>query len=49
MGRAFRRHGFRSGVTAIQYCVAHRHASGEPLARRSEWHLVLGDGDLDRA
>ena len=49
LGAAFGRHGFRSGRTAIQYTVAHRHASAEPLSRLSAWHLVLGDGDLDRA
>ena len=49
LGAAFGRHGFRSGRTAIQYCVAHRHASAEPLSRLPAWHLVLGDGDLDRA
>ncbi len=49
MGRAFRRHGFRAGLTGIQYCVAYRHASAAPLARLADWQLVLGDGDLDRA
>ena len=49
LGAAFRRHGFRPGRTAVQYCVAHRHASAEPLSRVPDWHLVLGDGDLDRA
>jgi len=49
LGAAFGRHGFRSGRTAVQYCVAHRHASAEPLSRVPDWHLVLGDGDLDRA
>jgi len=49
LGAAFGRHGFRVGRTAIQYTVAHRHASAEPLSRLSCWHLMLGDGDLDRA
>lgn len=49
LGAAFRRHGFRAGRTAIQYCVACRHASPAPLARLADWSLVLGDGDLDRA
>jgi len=49
LGAAFGRHGFRSGRTGVQYCVAHRHAAAGPLTRVSDWHLVLGDGDLDRA
>ncbi len=49
LGAAFGRHGFRRGQTGVQYCVAHRHSSDEPLSRTAEWHLVLGDGDLDRA
>jgi len=49
LGAAFRRHGFRRGRTGVQYCVAYRHASDEPLSRTADWHLVLGDGDLDRA
>lgn len=48
-GAAFRRHGFRPGRTGIQYCVAYRHASPAPVARSSEFALMLGDGDLDRA
>jgi GNAT superfamily N-acetyltransferase len=48
-GRAFQRHGFWTGRTAIQYCVAHRRVSREPLSRTDAWHLMLGDGDLDRA
>jgi GNAT superfamily N-acetyltransferase len=49
IGAAFQRHGFRSGRTGIQYCVAYRHASAEPVARAREFQLMLGDGDLDRA
>ena len=49
LGARFRRHGFRPGRTAIQYCVAHRHASPAPMARSKEFGLMLGDGDLDRA
>ncbi len=48
MGRVLGRHGFMAGRTAIQYCVAHHHASAAPLARLADWQLVLGDGDLDR-
>lgn len=49
LGGAFRRHGFRPGHSEVQYCVAYRHASDAPLARVPDWHLMLGDGDLDRA
>jgi GNAT superfamily N-acetyltransferase len=49
LGDAFGRHGFRPGRTGVQYCVACRHASPDPLAGTRGWHLVLGDGDLDRA
>lgn len=49
LGAAFRRHGFRPGRTGIQYCVAYRHASPAPVSRSSEFALMLGDGDLDRA
>jgi hypothetical protein len=49
LGAAFGCHGFRSGRTAIQYTVARRHASAEPLSRLPAWHPMPGDGDLDRA
>jgi hypothetical protein len=55
LGAAFRRHGFRSGTTAVQYCVAYRgtpDAQGGPqpvLDDLGNWNLFLGDGDLDRA
>ena len=55
LGQALRRHAFRPGTTAVQYCVAYR---GTPDAKdgpktvlnnRPNWNLFLGDGDLDRA
>ncbi len=55
LGEALRRHGFRSGTTAVQYCVAYR---GTPdgkagtkavLDQVDNWNLFIGDGDLDRA
>jgi hypothetical protein len=55
LGEALRRHGFRSGSTAVQYCIAYR---GTPdatndakpvLADVANWNLFIGDGDLDRA
>ena len=55
LGAAFRRHGFRSGTTAVQYCVAYRgtpDGKGGPqtvLDNLANWNLFLGDGDLDRA
>ena len=55
LGNAFKRHGFRPGTTAVQYCVAYRgtpDGSGGPktvLSDLSNWNLFLGDGDLDRA
>ena len=55
LGAAFRRHGFRSGTTAVQYCVACRgtpDGQGGPKAVLDDlfnWNLFLGDGDLDRA
>jgi GNAT superfamily N-acetyltransferase len=55
LGSALRRHGFRTGTTAVQYCVAYRgtpDASLDPMPVLSDlanWNLFLGDGDLDRA
>ena len=55
LGEAFRRHGFRSGTTAVQYCVAYRgtpDGQGGPksvVEELANWNLFLGDGDLDRA
>lgn len=48
LGAAFRRHGFRPGRTQTNYCIAACRSSAEPLARRWEHQLMLGDGDLDR-
>ena len=55
LAAALRRHGFRSGTTAVQYCVAYRgtpDGKGGPktvLESLPNWNLFLGDGDLDRA
>lgn len=55
LGAALRRHGFRSGTTGVQYCVAYRGipegASGgvQVLSEVPNWNLFIGDGDLDRA
>ncbi|MEO8500927.1 MAG: hypothetical protein ABI565_08420, partial [Vicinamibacteria bacterium] len=55
LGEALRRQGFRSGTTAVQYCVAYRgtpDGTGGPRAVLDDvanWNLFLGDGDLDRA
>jgi len=52
---ALTRHGFRSGTTAVQYCVAYRgtpDGTGGPktvLEDLGNWNLFIGDGDLDRA
>ncbi|MBK5255251.1 MAG: hypothetical protein JJE39_04390 [Vicinamibacteria bacterium] len=52
---ALKRHGFRAGTTAVQYCVAYRGtfdgASGPKpvLGDVANWNLFIGDGDLDRA
>ena len=54
LGAALKRHGFRLGTTAVQYCVAFRgtpDGSGGPkrvISDTSNWNLFLGDGDLDR-
>ncbi len=55
LGMGLRRHGFRSGTTAVQYCVACRgtpDGTGGPrsvLDDVANWNLFIGDGDLDRA
>ena len=55
LGAALKRHGFRSGTTAVQYCVAYRGTpdgtggSRAVIADTANWNLFLGDGDLDRA
>ena len=55
LAAALRRHGFRSGATAVQYCVAFRgtpdaHGVTRPvLDAVKNWNLYIGDGDLDRA
>jgi GNAT superfamily N-acetyltransferase len=49
LGEAFRRHQFRAGRTALNYCIAPKAQSSAPLADKSTAQLVLGDGDLDRA
>lgn len=49
LSASLQRHGFRSGTTAVQYCIAYRGASADLLSDLSDWNLVLGDGDLDRA
>ena len=55
LAEALGRHGFRSGTTAVQYCVAYRgtpDGEGGPktvLENVANWNLFLGDGDLDRA
>lgn len=55
LAEAFKRHGFRSGTTAVQYCVAFRgtpDGQGGPkrvLEDLANWNLFIGDGDLDRA
>jgi hypothetical protein len=48
MGAALRRHAFRRGSTAVQYCVAYRGASERALDDLSDWQMMIGDGDLDR-
>jgi hypothetical protein len=48
LGAAFERLGFRTGRTAVQYTLAHRHAPAVPLSSPGGWGLMLGDGDLDR-
>jgi GNAT superfamily N-acetyltransferase len=55
LGTALKRHGFRSGTTGVQYCVAYRgtpDGTGGPktvLSDLANWNLLIGDGDLDRA
>ena len=55
LGASLKRHGFRSGTTAVQYCVAYRGTpdgkggSKPVLDRVANWNLCIGDGDLDRA
>jgi len=55
LGAALRRHGFRSGTTAVQYCVAYRGTpdgsggSKTVVNDLANWNLFIGDGDLDRA
>ncbi|MEO6403684.1 MAG: hypothetical protein ABIP62_16920 [Vicinamibacteria bacterium] len=52
---SLKRHGFRSGSTGVQYCVAYRgtpDAAEGPkpvLSNLPNWNLFIGDGDLDRA
>lgn len=48
LGASLLRHGFRSGTTAVQYCVAYRGASDAALEDLSNWQMMIGDGDLDR-
>jgi len=55
LGAALRRHGFRSGTTGVQYCVAYRGTPDGKAGTRAvldqvaNWNLFIGDGDLDRA
>ena len=55
LATALRRHGFRPGTSAVQYCVSYRgtpDGTGGPktvMADRANWNLFIGDGDLDRA
>ena len=55
LGAALRRHGFRSGTTAVQYCIAYRGTPDAKAGTRTvldqvdNWNLFIGDGDLDRA
>ncbi len=55
LSAALTRHGFRSGTTAVQYCVAYRGTPDGKAGTRaildqvSNWNLFIGDGDLDRA
>ncbi len=55
LGRTLKRHGFRAGTTAVQYCVAYRDTpdgrGGQKtvLSDLANWNLFIGDGDLDRA
>jgi len=55
LAAALRRHGFRSGATAVQYCVAFRGTPDANAVTRpvldavKNWNLYIGDGDLDRA
>ena len=55
LAASLRRHGFRSGTTGVQYCIAYRgtpDAGDGPrpvLADLPNWNLLIGDGDLDRA
>jgi GNAT superfamily N-acetyltransferase len=55
LAAALKRHGFRSGTTGVQYCVAYRGtADGKGgaktvLTNLPNWNLFIGDGDLDRA
>lgn len=55
LARSLKRHGFRPGTTAVQYCVAFRgtpDGMGGPktvLKDLPNWNLFIGDGDLDRA
>lgn len=55
LGGTLKRHGFRNGSTAVQYCVAYRgtpDGAGGPkpvLDDVANWNLFIGDGDLDRA
>jgi GNAT superfamily N-acetyltransferase len=48
LGAALQRHGFRSGTTAVQYCVAYRGADASALDDLGNWQMMIGDGDLDR-
>jgi GNAT superfamily N-acetyltransferase len=55
LARAFRRHGFGPGTTAVQYCIAYRGTPDGKAGTRTvldqldNWNLFIGDGDLDRA
>lgn len=43
-----RRHGFFAGPSRTLLCVRPRGVTDEPFERPGQWHIVFGDGDMDR-
>jgi hypothetical protein len=48
LGEALRARGFLQRRSPMQFCVRARVPSGDALRRRSDWHVVFGDSDMDR-
>jgi hypothetical protein len=48
LARQLRRHGFFAGASRSLLCVAAKSGLSGAVAERGRWHVVYGDGDMDR-